>query len=203
VTQQARQFAWQLHEAGAGPVKILLDDRDGTFAAGFDTVFASEGIAVVKTPVRAPRANAFAERFVRSVREECLDRLLVRNQAHLTFILKQYVTYYNHRRPHQGIRQQPPVPVADPPSAPAGPAQGRCRPLLGGLLHDYHLAAEGTATSTWAAAARRQATGVPVPRARAGTAWTSCSPTRRMACPPRASGHRSRIGDMSCRGLRE
>jgi putative transposase len=78
---------------------------------------------------------------IRSIREECLDRLLILNRAHLTFVLTRYLEYYNRRRPHQGLGQRPPAPVADPPSAPAAPAQVRCRPVLGGLLHDYAVAA--------------------------------------------------------------
>ena len=78
---------------------------------------------------------------VRSIRAECLDHLLILNQRHLTFVLTQYLAYYNHRRPHQGLGQRPPVPVADPPSAPAAPAQVQCRSVLGGLLRDYAVAA--------------------------------------------------------------
>jgi Integrase core domain len=112
VTQQARQFSWQLQEREPGSVRFLLHDRDGKFAVGFDTVFASEGIEVIKTPVQAPNANAYAERVIRSIREECLDRLLILNQAHLRFVLRQYLAYYHERRPHQGLgnsrpRQQP------------------------------------------------------------------------------------------------
>jgi transposase InsO family protein len=141
VTQQARQFSWHLQEREPGSVRYLLHDRDGKFAAGFDTVFASEGIAVIKTPVRAPNANAVAERVVRTIRAECLDQLLIINQRHLTFVLKQYVAYYNHRRPHQGLGQALPAPLAPVLTAPAAPEQVRCRPVLGGLIHDYAVAA--------------------------------------------------------------
>jgi putative transposase len=141
VTQQARQFTWHLQDGEPGPVKFLLHDRDGKFATGFDTVFAAEGIGVIKTPIGAPNANAVAERVGRSIREECLDRLLILNRAHLTFVLKQYLEYYNHRRPHQGLGQRSPVLTPDPPTSAAAPAQVRCRPVLGGLLHDYAVAA--------------------------------------------------------------
>ncbi len=93
--QQARQFTWQLQDSDRGAIKVLVHDRDGKFAAGFDTVFASEGIAVIRTPVRAPNANAVAERVVRSMREECLDHHLVLSQAHLRYVLAQYLAYYN------------------------------------------------------------------------------------------------------------
>ena len=108
--------------------------------AGFDTVFASEGVEVIKTPARAPNANAVAERVIRSIRAECLDRLLILNQAHLTFVLRRYVAYYNHRRPHQGLGQQMPAPTTDAPALPAAPEQVQCRPVLGGLIRDYAVA---------------------------------------------------------------
>ncbi len=111
VTQQARQFSWHLQDGDPGAIKFLIHDRDSKFAAGFDTVFASEGTAVIRTPAQAPNANAYAERVIRSVRAECLDHLLILNQAHLTFVLRRYVAYYNHRRPHQGLRQALPVPL--------------------------------------------------------------------------------------------
>ena len=89
---------------------------------------------VIHTPVRAPNANAFAERWVRSVRNECLDKVLVVNESHLRRVLREYVIYFNGARPHQGLAQQSPIPrilpIAD------GPV--RCRPVLGGILHDYY-----------------------------------------------------------------
>ena len=141
VTQQARQLSWQLQDVHGRPLRFLIRDRDGKFPASCDRVFAAEGVAVVKTPPRTPNANAFAERVVRSLREECLDHLLIVNQAHLRSVLTRYVAYYNHRRPHQGRDQGPPVPLAAPPTVPAAPAQIRCRPVLGGLINDYAVAA--------------------------------------------------------------
>ena len=132
VTQQARQLAWTVQEAGAHP-RFLIHDRDAKFPPTFDTVFAAEGVAVVRTPYRAPTANAYAERWVRSVREECLDHLLIVNETHLRHVLATYVTHYNQARPHQGLEQQTPVPCA--PSARAGPL--RRRDVLGGLIHEY------------------------------------------------------------------
>jgi putative transposase len=141
VTQQARQFTWQLHDSEPGAVKFLLHHRDGKFAGSFDAVFRSEGIEVITTPVRAPNANAYAERVVRSIREECLDRLLILSQAHLAFVLRRYDACYNHRRPHQGLGQRPPAPATDPPTSPAPPERVTRRPALGGIVRDYHLAA--------------------------------------------------------------
>ena len=76
-----------------------------------------------------------------SVRQECLDRLRILNRAHLTFVLKHCLAYYTHRRPHQGLGQRPPAPLADPARAPAAPQQVWCRPVPGGILHDYAVAA--------------------------------------------------------------
>ena len=77
---------------------------------------------------------------MRSIRAVCLDQLLILNQRHLAFVLRQYVAYYNHRRPHQGLGQQPPAPMTSPPTAPAAPEQVVCRPVLGGLIRDYAVA---------------------------------------------------------------
>jgi putative transposase len=141
VTQQARQFGWHLQDDRPGAVRFLIRDRDSKFAAGFETVFASEGIEVIRTPAQAPNANAVAERAVRSIRAECLDHLLILNRRHLTVVLKRYVAYYNERRPHQGLGQQPPAPATTPPTSPAAPEQVQCRPVLGGLIRDYAVAA--------------------------------------------------------------
>ena len=133
VTQQARHLSWQIQD-GALPVRYLLHDRDSTFAPAFDTVFASEGVEIVRTPYRAPNANAVAERWVRSVRAECLDHLLIVNEAHLRRVLATFVDHYNHARPHQGLGQRTPVAPAAPPGC--GPLRRRDR--LGGLLRDYY-----------------------------------------------------------------
>ena len=84
------------------PARFLIHDRDTKFPAAFDTVFKSEEVTIIRTPVRAPNANAFAERWVRSVREECLDRVLILGEGHLGRTLIAYVTYYNHARPLRG-----------------------------------------------------------------------------------------------------
>ena len=132
VTQQARQLAWNMQEAGTSP-RFLIHDRDAKFPPAFDTVFAAEGVAVVRTPYRAPTANAHAERWVRSVRAECLDHLLIVNEAHLRRLLTDYVAHYNQARPHRGLGQQTPIPYAR--SASCGPV--RRRDVLGGLIHEY------------------------------------------------------------------
>jgi putative transposase len=133
VTQQARQLMWKLQEEGR-VMRFVLHDRDAKFPTSFDTVFASEGIEVILTPYRAPNANAFAERWVRSVREECLDHLLILNERHLGHVLSDYSQYHNYARPHQGLKQQIPG------SAHREPGHGavRKRGVLGGLIHDYY-----------------------------------------------------------------
>src|SRR5262249_47257899 len=93
VTQQARQFAWTLQEQ-PGRFRFLIRDRDSKFTRDSDGVFASEGIRVIKTPVRAPKANATAERFVGTVRRECLDWLLILNRRHLEHVLRIYIEHY-------------------------------------------------------------------------------------------------------------
>ena len=133
VTQQARQLCWSLDEQ-TPPIRFLIHDRDTKFPAAFDTVFEASGIEVIHTPYRTPTANAFAERWVRSVRGECLDRLLIVNEQHLRQTLQAYVAYYNARRPHQGLDQQCPIPfepVLHPDSV-------QRRDILGGILHDYY-----------------------------------------------------------------
>jgi transposase InsO family protein len=136
VTQQARQLLWKLEDNNQ-EMRYLIHDRDGKFGRNFDAVFRSANIKVIKTPVRAPNANAYAERWIRSIREECLDRIIVLNQNHLMHVLKEYETYYNEARPHQGIHQAIPVPHRF--ESRDGPIQRR--KILGGLLNDYHRAA--------------------------------------------------------------
>jgi len=132
VTQQARELTWGLQE-GAAPMRLLIRDRDAKFPPAFDAVFASEGVTIVHTPYRSPTADADAERWVRSVREECLDHLLIVNEAHLRRVLIAYTGHYNHARPHQGLGQQTPVPD----DRPWGVGPVRCRDVLGGLIREY------------------------------------------------------------------
>jgi transposase len=133
VTQQARQVIWDLSDREPA-LRFLIRDRDMKFTAAFDTVFRSEGMTVIRTPVRAPNANCYAERWIRSARDECLDKLLIFNQAYLRRVMRDYITYYNTARPHQGIDQNLPIPrrLSDA----RGPV--RCRKVLGGILHDYY-----------------------------------------------------------------
>jgi len=105
VTQQARNLGLDFSEQG---VRFLIRDRDSKYSGPFDETLRSEGIRIVKTPVRAPQANAIAERFVRTVRSECLDWLLILNRRHLESVLRIYVDHYNRERPHRALERRPP-----------------------------------------------------------------------------------------------
>jgi putative transposase len=95
-------------------IRFLIRDRDSKYSSAFDEVFRSEQIRIVKTPVRSPKANAIAERFVRPVRAECLDWLLILNRRHLEHVLRVYVDHYNTQRPHRALALQPPEPRHEP-----------------------------------------------------------------------------------------
>jgi putative transposase len=135
VTQQARNLLMALDDR-AGRFRFLVRDRDTKFTAAFDAVFAAEAIKVLITPVRAPRANAYAERWVGTVRREVLDRMLILGCRQLRSVLAEYVDHYNGHRPHRALGQAPPlrpgVPVVLGP-----PARIVRRDRLGGLIHEY------------------------------------------------------------------
>ncbi len=143
VVQQARQFAWTLQERRSS-FRFLIRDRDSKFSRDFDAVFTSEGIEIIKTPVRAPKANAIAERFVRTVRSECVDWLLIMNRRHLERELRVFVDHYNTHRPHRSLNLAPPAP-SQPRfrgvRAHHQPSAIERRDRLGGLIHEYNLAA--------------------------------------------------------------
>jgi transposase InsO family protein len=141
VTQQARQLAWGLAQRST-PVRFLIRDRDSKFTRDVDIVFRSDGIEIVRTPVRAPRANAIAERFVRTVRGECLDWLLILNRRHLERVLATFVDHYNGHRPHRALNLTPPNPKRPTLRlATSGSDRIERRDRLGGLIHEYGLAA--------------------------------------------------------------
>jgi putative transposase len=135
VTQQARNLLMELQDR-VGRFRFLLRDRDTKFTAAFDAVFTAEGIQVLRTPVRAPRANAYAERWVGTVRRELLDRMLILGCRQLRSVLAEYVDHYNGHRPHRALGQAPPLgPGESAVAVPAGRVVRRDR--LGGLIHEY------------------------------------------------------------------
>ncbi len=141
VVQQARQLSWTLAERSK-PMRFLIRDRDQKFTDGFDAVFRSDGIEVIRTPFRAPQANAVAERFVRTVRSECLDWLLILNQRHLQRILEIFVDHYNSHRPHRALSLAPPE-ARRPVASRLALSNARIfrRDRLGGVVHEYLVAA--------------------------------------------------------------
>jgi len=141
VTQQARNLLLGLGDPGRR-IRFLLRDRDAKFCRSFDDVVGFEGAEVLVTPVRAPRANAYAERWVRTVRAECLDWLLIVGRGHLEQVLRVYVEDYNRYRPHRALGLAAPDPRAGL-EVVGEDRQGRVRrcDLLGGLLHEYQRAA--------------------------------------------------------------
>jgi putative transposase len=141
VTQQARQRTWTLGDPGS--FRFLIRDRDQKFPDSFDEVFRGSGLEIIRTPFRAPQANGVAERFVRTVRSESLDWLLILNDQHLERVLDVFADHYNGHRPHRALGLKPPHPTR-PPVAPAPEAREACvqrRDRLGGVVHEYILAA--------------------------------------------------------------
>jgi putative transposase len=140
VAQQARQV---IDQFAGRDMRGLIRDRDSKFVAAFDEIFRSENIAILKTPVRTPVANAYAERWIGTLRRECLDRILVLGPDHLARVLREYVAHYNEHRPHRSLNQRPPAqhnqPVAGDPISSDRDVQRR--DILGGLIHEYRTAA--------------------------------------------------------------
>jgi transposase InsO family protein len=139
-TQAARN---QVGRFANHDARFLIRDRDTKFTAAFDMVFRSEQISIIKAPVRAPTANAYAERWVGTVRRECLDRILILGAAHLGRVLTEYIEHYNQHRPHRALDQQPPVPPAT--TTLIGGSRDtdvvRRDPIPGGLINEYRTAA--------------------------------------------------------------
>ncbi len=136
--QQARNLMMDLGER-AGQFKFLIRDRDSKFTAVFDGVFAGNGTRVIRTPVRSPRANSYAERFVGTLRRECLDHMLILSERHLRSVLAEYARHYNGHRPHQGLQQEPPL--REPGHAVDVTGRIERRQVLGGVISEYRRAA--------------------------------------------------------------
>jgi transposase InsO family protein len=136
MTQQARNLSI---ERRLENVRFLIHDRDAKFSGPFDEILRSERVRVIKTPIRAPRANAVAERWVRTVRNECLDHLLVFGGRHLERVLRGYLAHFNAERPHRSLQLVPP---AGAPRSRGSPSAGiRRRDVVAGLIHEYYAAA--------------------------------------------------------------
>jgi putative transposase len=133
--EQTRNFLMGLGERVAA-FTFLIRDRDTKFTDVFDAVFTSEGISILRTPVRAPRANAIAERWIGTVRRELLDRILILNRSHLEHVLAEYTTHFNQHRPHRALQHAAPLRPLPPPSSQRDLCLRR-RDRLGGLIHEY------------------------------------------------------------------
>jgi putative transposase len=140
--RRAGNPAHSFHASAAPPPGTwgLIRDRDSKFTNVFDAVFASEGIRILRTPVRAPQANAIAERWIGTVRRELLDRILIVNRRHLDHALTEYLAHFNYHRPHRTLHQAAPLTPLPQPAPPANLRLQR-RDRLGGLIHEYAQAA--------------------------------------------------------------
>jgi putative transposase len=138
VSQQAKNL---MIDGRLLEVSALVHDRDTKYSKQFDEVFRTEGVEVIRTPFRTPRANAFAERWVRTVRSECLDWTLVRGRRHLERVLTIYAEHYNAARPHRGLDLDPPTSGGSTETSTSQLPSVRRRDLLGGLIHEYEVAA--------------------------------------------------------------
>jgi putative transposase len=136
-TQQARNHVERFDPA----VRFLIRDRDTKYTAQFDAVFHSEGVTIVKTPVRAPVANAYAERWIGTARRECLDRILILGAGHLACVLGEYVEHYNTHRPHRALHQHPPEQPVTATTGTVDRQRVQRHARLGGLINEYHAAA--------------------------------------------------------------
>jgi putative transposase len=136
--QQARNLVMDLTE-GDRSFSFLIRDRDAKFTSAFSEILASEGLKIVKTPPRTPRANCYAERWIRTARAECTDRMLIYDERHLRSVLGEYAGHYNRHRPHQSRQQRPPDQEAQPAAPLNFPV--RRRKILGGVISEYYQAA--------------------------------------------------------------
>jgi transposase InsO family protein len=142
MTQQARNLLMDLDDRSERP-RFLIHDRDSKFSRAFDAILRGESITIIRTPIQAPNANAYAERWVGSARRECLDRLLIFSRRQLEHVLRVYIRHFNQQRPHRSLDLKPPDCGSGTDSSPTATAylQVKRRDLLGGLLHESEAAA--------------------------------------------------------------
>ena len=136
--QQARNLVMDLGDR-TGSFRFLIWDRDAKFTTAFDEIFASEGLKMMMTPPRTPRANCYAERWIRTARAECTDRMLIYDERHLQSILCEYADHYNRHRPHQSRQQRPPDQETQTAAPLRLPVRGR--KVLDGVISEYYQAA--------------------------------------------------------------
>jgi putative transposase len=139
IAQVARNFTLDLEDTAGRRFRFRIRDRDTKFTASlsFAEAYRASGISAIRTPVRSPKANTFAERFVRTVREDCLDHLLIYSMCHLQAVLDAYVRHYNEARPHRGRQLATPLPLHNQPRT----GEICRRDILGGIIHEYDRAA--------------------------------------------------------------
>ena len=140
MTQAARNIVMAMGHALL-PRRFLIRDRDAKFSGTFDGVFRTEALQVTRTPVRAPRANAHAERWVGPLRRECLDWILILGRRHLEAVLREYLAHYNAHRPHRALDLRVPTRPSLPQARTRSALEVRRSDRLGGLIHEYELAA--------------------------------------------------------------
>jgi transposase InsO family protein len=126
----------------AAPIKYLIRDRDARFTTAFDAVFEAEGIQILRSPVRAPRANAICERMIGTIRRELLDKILILHEDHAQRVLTEWLHHYTHRRPHRALGQLAPDQAGHAPPTPIDLTEHRIRrrTILGGITHEYWTA---------------------------------------------------------------
>jgi putative transposase len=137
--QQARNLLMDLDDR-MDAFRFLIRDRDAKFTSIFDVIFDAEGVTTVKAPPRTPRANCYAERWVRTARAECTDRILIYGEQHLRSVLGEYAGHYNRHRPHQSRQQRPPD-FDDLAGLPLLGLPVQQRKVLGGVINEYYRAA--------------------------------------------------------------
>src|SRR5690348_4471823 len=192
-TQTARNFLMDLGRRAAS-VKFLIRDRAGEFTGSFDAVFAAEGIRVLRNPPQAPRANAICERIIGTLRRELLDRLLVVNEHHLRRVLTEYLRHYNTARPHRALGQLTPAQADARPPGPINLADHRIRrkQILGGLTHEYYIAALPPRAATGKRRSYTRTVFEPhTRRQQPGQASRPCAPAGTVAAPSRRASARS------------